>query len=282
MKKNYRNKYTGQQIEAHFYVKGVKKLIDEMFLNSGVEWQFYADENIYEFEQRDEYGFTTTQVLALGDYIVWDGDYLKIYTPQRFADVYQIIPVNGIPEVLTGVEEPTEEPERHSEGFRKWVGTKQFAEKQDAPSQNFLREKTEEESTFKNVDKSVIKDWYSDQTWWDETRADRIAWDDVKDFFAGAERKPYVDPYIKSVEAYRITEQFDEWEFINWLTPGDKFTATYCISKNSDGYPRYSDPVIAIYSPKTEGKAKVGDLIIKVCPHRYTIQACVPEEKEVD
>jgi len=39
--------------------------------------------------------------------------------------------------------------------------------------------------------------------------------------------------------------------------------------------------LVALYA-KTEGKAKVGDLIIKVCPHRYTIQACVPEKKEVD
>ena len=281
MNKNYRNKYTGRQVEAHFYVKGVKRLIDEMFRNSGVEWQFYSDENVYEFEQNDEYGFSSTQALMLGDYIVWDGDYFKVYTPQRFADVYQIIHVGGIPEVLTGVEEPEHEPERHSEGFRKWVGATQHPGKQSAPSPKISGNKIAKETDTPTPkffwDENSKKDWYTTDNWW--INPDR-SWDKFEE--ASEQIKPYVDPCIETLDAYRITTDFDEWNFAEWLTPGDKFTLTNSISVGDKDYPEYTNPVVTIYSPKTEGQARTGDLIIRVCPHRYVIQACVPEQKHAD
>jgi hypothetical protein len=298
MKTNYYNILTGDKIRAIYYQgRGDNPRLRDLISHIvGIKSEeYYAVSKEYEIRLFDEYGFDTTLTVQEGDYACAIGGYLKIFTPASFAAKYRILPVSlqdeseSAPEALEP-EGREDKAEKTREGFPKWVGDTQ--------------------TDFK---KNVIRDWENltkkPQTFKQYTYTEPMWWGKLEnllsetEFFAEEEEDTLEndrclngtcftcsddyweekdDVNITTVDAYRITENFDEWDFAEWLTPGDKFALTHSIGLNQDGILKVDNPRIRIYSPKTEGEARPGDLVIRVCAHRYTIQACVPNEKEVD
>jgi hypothetical protein len=348
MKKNYLNIKTNKKAYG-VYVLTERDLprVTELFkyTNNPIKFTIYDAE--LEFSTKDEFGFDSFAAVCVGDYVVCDEGWIRLYTPAAFSHIYRIMPISlwegadgwtngdieesikanllklqaddkvkevtpeGFPRKMYKREEwfpETSEAETvekieegggkiFSGGVRPINFMEEYLESASNPGLPFVHEVVYGEKTSEEALERM--QWYSEQPWWKEKITDMqtIKFDKIREELeVMSQCGDIYCPCVKSdepkrpadnvnrviIDAYRITEDFDEWDFAEWLTPGDKFTLRNNIALNDKGCPVFSNPMVTIFNPKTEGEARVGDMVIRVCAHRYTIQACVPNEKTVD